>query len=335
MGMKKIFLALTVCSFFIIFRRDFWSRSGQSFEVDVAPAKVASAKLAESLKVEEQRKRTYAFVHPAKASRRSFCEAEGWHLEWSDEFDTGSLNLTAWEVVTSDGGYDNTQLPVGGLNVTACRCAACRQENVVVDDGKLRITSERDKEDPNRYYSAAISTKGRLSWSTDDGPFRLCVRAKLPLNTRGVWPAHWMLPDNGYSDRCLDEGEMDIMEMVSGDGKAYHAYHWMSSWPGNHCSDFETFHRSVSSSTIVREYHSDFHEYAVERTRDGIRYAVDGVVTGTYRAMERGFQLSSAPWFLILNTAIGGGWPGYPTLEATSMPVEHEVDWVRVVRRRT
>ena len=117
-----------------------------------------------------------------------------------------------------------------------------------------------------------------------------------------------MLPENGYSawcladvmseaeciqritaeDRCLDEGEMDIMEMVSGDGKegrseglrvsmethvsrsqAYHAYHWMSSWPANHCSDFETFHRSVSSNTIVRGYNSDFHEYAVERQEHG------------------------------------------------------------------
>ena len=47
--------------------------------------------------------------------------------------------------------------------------------------------------------------------------------------------------------------------------KAYHAYHWMSSWPGSHCGDFDTFHRSVSSSMIVREYSTEFHEYAVER----------------------------------------------------------------------
>ncbi|OLQ01066.1 Beta-glucanase [Symbiodinium microadriaticum] len=329
--MKKVFGALALCSVFLFFRRDFWSGA---VEADVAPAKVASAKLSETLKVEEQKRRKYAFLHTSKTSRRSFCEAEGWDLEWSDEFSGDSLNLTSWELVSSKGGYDNIDLPVGGLNVTACRCAACRRENAVVEDGKLRIISERDPEDNTRYYSAALSTKGRLSWTTDNGPFRVCIRAKLPLNTRGVWPAHWMLPENGLSDKCLDEGEMDILEMVSGDGKAYHAYHWMSSWPGSHCADFETFHRSVSSSMIVREYSTEFHEYAVERTPDGIRYAIDGVPTGSYRAVERGFTLSSAPWFLILNTAIGGGWPGYPAPEVTSMPVEHVIDWVRVVRRR-
>ncbi|CAE7727257.1 bglA [Symbiodinium sp. CCMP2592] len=332
--MKKVFGALALCSLFVFFRRDFWSRSGTGYvEADVAPAKVASAKLSETLKVEEQKRRKYAFVHTSKTSRRSFCEAEGWDLEWSDEFSGDSLNLTSWEIVSSQGGYDNIDLPVGGLNVTACRCAACRRENAVVEDGKLRIVSDRDPEDNTRYYSAALSTKGRLSWTTDDGPFRVCIRAKLPLNTRGVWPAHWMLPENGLSDRCLDEGEMDILEMVSGDGKAYHAYHWMSSWPGSRCGDFDTFHRSVSSSMIVREYSTEFHEYAVERTPDGIRYAIDGIPTGGYRAAERGFTLSSAPWFLILNTAIGGGWPGYPAPEVTSMPVEHVIDWVRVVRR--
>ena len=80
----------------------------------MAPAKVASAKLLESLKAEEQKKRSYSFVRP-KPARKSFCDAAGlndgawcccfripfllhqdadgaWRLEWSDEFEGNSLN---------------------------------------------------------------------------------------------------------------------------------------------------------------------------------------------------------------------------------------------------
>eukprot|EP00438_Fugacium_kawagutii_P016375 Skav203836 [mRNA] locus=scaffold4932:75713:84457:- [translate_table: standard] len=140
-----------------------------------------------------------------------------------------------------------------------------------------------------------------------------------------------MLPENGFSDRCLDEGEMDITEMVD-DGTVYNTYHWMSSWPGQRCGNFDTFHRSVASSRRVPSYSREFHEYAVERSMEQIAFAIDGRVQGRFRADDKGFQLSTSPFFLILNTAIGGGWPGSPVPGETQMPVEHVIDWVRVVR---
>lgn len=266
-------------------------------------------------------------------SRKSFCNTDAgtWTLEWFDDFDGDRLDPSSWQVVTSEGGYHGIDLPVAGLNITACRSAVCRPANARVSGGFLRLQSEQDALDPTRYYSAAVTTKDRVSWSAAAGPFRLCIRAKLPLNTKGVWPAHWMLPQNGLSDRCLDEGEMDITEMVD-DGTVYNTYHWMSSWPGQSCGNFDLYHSSVASSRRVRSYSSDFHEYAVERSMEQISFAIDGRVQGRFRAAEKGFHLSASPFFLILNTAIGGAWPGSPVPGQTQMPVEHLIDWVRVVR---
>ena len=40
-----------------------------------------------------------------------------------------------------------------------------------------------------------------------------------------------------------------------------------------------------------------------------------------------------AEWYLILNTAVGGGWPGLPS-SATVFPAYHRIDYVRVSQHR-
>jgi beta-glucanase (GH16 family) len=141
-----------------------------------------------------------------------------------------------------------------------------------------------------------------------------------------------MLPDNGLSERCLDEGEVDIMEMINGDGGAYSTYHYMTSWPNLTCGDFNTYHKSRNTLTRLENFDTDFHEYAIERSRDHLAYAIDGRVVHHVPAKHLNIELSHSPFFLILNTAIGGAWPGEPTHE-TQLPVDHAVDYVRVSRR--
>jgi len=267
-------------------------------------------------------------------SRRSFCDpGNGWEKEWADEFDGNELDRTSWEPISSHGHSHDA--PVDGLNVTACRSGHCRPENVKVANGKLTIKSERSAEDASLYYTGAVTSKGHRAWK-DNEPYRMCISAKLPgsvINSQGVWPAIWMLPDNGISDKCLDEGEVDILEMVNGDGKVYGTYHWMSSWPKQTCGDFDTFHKSVASESHPLSWENRFHEYAIERSSDHISFVIDGDVVQTVTADEfEGRTLSHSPFFLILNTAIGGGWPGEPTI-STEMPIEHSIDYVRVARK--
>jgi beta-glucanase (GH16 family) len=255
--------------------------------------------------------------------------------EWSDEFDGDALGPD-WETISSpqDRGGDHSA-PVAGLGVTACRSADCRNENVQVKNGALHLLSERDPEDAAKYYTGAVSTRGRKSWK-DDQPYRLCIRAKLPGSSgaegSGIWPAHWMLPDNDLSEKCLDGGEMDIMEMVNGDSNLFSTYHWLSSWPKQTCGDFDTFHKSRNNVVTLQDYAENFHEFGVERSADHITYAVDGRVVHHMPASRLGVELSRDPFYLILNTAVGGSWPGEPTA-ATKLPTEHVIDYVRVVRR--
>mmetsp|Transcript_60352 Transcript_60352/g.168625 ORF Transcript_60352/g.168625 Transcript_60352/m.168625 type:complete len:547 (+) Transcript_60352:52-1692(+) len=269
----------------------------------------------------------------------SFCDAgDGWVRDFADEFDGPILDQSSWSHVESSGGGDNTNSPVEGLDVTACRSAKCRSQNVLIGNGTLTLLSERDAENPSRYYTGAVTTKGLRAWS-DESPYRLCVKAKLPRggpHGQGLWPAHWMLPENGYSDRCLDEGEMDIMEMVNGDGNVYSTYHWMSSWPdGERCGAFDDFHESdAHRAYLPDDWSTAFHEYAVERSHDQISFAIDGRVVFRTSEKMQGFTLSRAPFFLILNTAIGGDWPGEPSAE-TEFPARHVIDYVRAARKQS
>jgi len=267
----------------------------------------------------------------------SFCSTGGeWVQEWSDEFDGEALDKTSWDVISSAQRGPVT-VPVGDLSVTACREAECRAENVHVSSGLLHLVSDRDTGNSSKYHTGGITTRGHRAWADAPGPYRMCISAKLPKGAggAGVWPAHWMLPDNGYSDRCLDEGEMDIMEMINEDGGSYSTYHWMSSWPRVKCADFRTYHQSAHALThMPSTWGTEFHEYAVERSAEHIAFAVDGrVVLNIAANPDIGLVLSHTPHFLILNTAVGGAWPGHPSVE-TTFPVEHTIDYVRVSRKK-
>ena len=81
----------------------------------------------------------------------------------------------------------------------------------------------------------------------------MCVSAKLPGfrghdNNTGLWPAHWLMPDDDTCDP--DEGEIDIMEMVDGQGTVYGTYHWQTSFPEANCS-FPKNHSSVSGNVTL------------------------------------------------------------------------------------
>lgn len=102
-------------------------------------------------------------------------------------------------------------------------------------------------------------------------------------DSQGVWPAHWMMPDN---TACWpSNGEIDIMEMVNGDGITHATYHWREREIGG-CGDkcangtscphpsYGLSHPDMTDTTV-------FHEYAVEYGPGHIRFAFDGQVFET------------------------------------------------------
>jgi beta-glucanase (GH16 family) len=75
----------------------------------------------------------------------------------------------------------------------------------------------------------------------------------------------------------------------------------------------------------------DFHTYAVEWSAAAIKFYVDGNLYETQKpaaATGRTWEFDH-PFFMLINVAVGGQWPGAPD-STTSFPQTMKVDWVRI-----
>jgi len=267
---------------------------------------------------------------PLAVDAASFCDADGWKHIWSDEFDTGSdVDESVWIKDVRGPGDSRT------------RDAAAVADAVWVKDGALVIESNAKKTSTGwtNLTSGAIWSMGKKSFR---GNTRVCVRAKLPGGGGngagdGVWPAHWLLPDDGS---CWPSGgEIDIMEMVRGDGKVHGTYHWP-------CVAGSCIQRHPDSSAVaphtLTDFGTEWHEYAVEYSPTKISFALDNEVyhqvsaqtTTTKCGNSSGShaQLYDKPYYVILNSALGGSnWPGKVS-SRTKFPTYHYVDFVRVAQ---
>lgn len=281
-----------------------------------------------------------AKMKTADAVAPSFCGAAGWKQVWGDDFSGKAVDPSRWNVEVAPRQPATMHCRGAGCAALgSCREAACTAASAEVTGGRLVLTSDRDPTDRDRFTTGAVNTWGKAEWHANPavGPFRLCVSAILPgvggagAAAQGIWPAHWLMP---HDDTCdPDEGEMDIMEMVNGDGQYHATYHWQTTFPTSNCS-YPTGHGSSTTEAPVqiKAFNTTLHEYAVERGPSWVAFAFDGVV-------QRNITLSDVPkpvfwdvpWYLIINTAIGGGWPGPPNA-STLFPVHHAIDYVHVSR---
>lgn len=255
----------------------------------------------------------------------SFCEpGNGWVLDWEDDFEGDTLNLADWTIVTTTQPNEDA----------CCRDALCLADNVRVTNGTLVLTSDRTG--PSSWSTGAVRTQGKKHWAQTPA-FRLCVNAILPGAGgggagQGIWPAAWMMPDINWG--CdPDEGEMDILEMVDGNGVVYGTYHWETTWPAKNCS-YPAGHQHVfGQRNMSADWGNAFHEYAVERSASHVAYIYDGtvLVNASANATDPAAPLLwPFPFYFILNTAVGGSWPGNAT-SSTVFPTYYTIDSVRVV----
>lgn len=232
--------------------------------------------------------------------------APNWNLVWSDEFNGTSLNRANWtpEIGTGSGGWGNNEL----------QYYTDRAQNVQVTGGNLVITAQKESYGGMNYTSARIKTQDLKSFTYG----KVEARIKLPTG-QGLWPAFWMLGSNISSVGWPKSGEIDIMERVNNNPYVNGTVHWDA---GGHAE----FGR-VSGNLDF----SQFHVYSIEWDSKYIRWFVDGqqfnefyIDNGTGNTEE--FQ---RPFFILLNLAVGGNWPGSPN-NSTPFPSQMLVDYVRV-----
>lgn len=222
--------------------------------------------------------------------------AEGrWVMTWHDEFEGTTLDDAKWRAEDAYIHWNN-------------ELQYYSPQNAIVGDGALTILTERRQVGGRPYVSALVETVDRFSQMYG----RFEVRAKLP-KTQGMWPAQWMLP----ATRAWPP-EIDIMELLGHDPFTVHmTNHWGTA--SNHQSQSTAF-------TGPDDFSLDFHTFRCDWFPGRIDWYVDDVL----RASHHG-NIPAEPFYLILNTAVGGNWPGPPN-ETTVFPQTHVIDYVRVYR---
>jgi beta-glucanase (GH16 family) len=246
--------------------------------------------------------------------------SQPWVLTWSDEF-TGAAGTkpdpTRWVADVGGHGWGNQQLEYDTADT----------RNVSVDGrGRLAITASTVTGGRTCWYGACRYTSGRITtkarFSQRYG--RLEAAMMIPCGA-GLWPAFWALGTDIDTVGWPGSGEIDVMENI---GTQPYTVHGTVHGPGYSGGD------AISGTTTTPARLCDgFHVYSATWTPASITFSVDGraYATATPSQTRGNPWVFGHPFFLLLDLAVGGGWPGSPT-SATAFPATLLVDWVRVYR---
>ncbi|RSK36105.1 carbohydrate-binding protein [Hymenobacter metallilatus] len=230
--------------------------------------------------------------------------AQTYQQVWADEFN-GSIS-SSWVFETGGGGWGNNEKQY------------YQRANATVTSTELQITARKQSVGGMPYTSARMKTQGTREFKYG----KVEARIKMPLG-QGLWPAFWMLGANINTVSWPACGEIDVMEHINAENKVYGTVHWDSNG-----------HAEYGGNTITTP--DAYHVYSVEWEPTYIRWFVDGVkyheiniTNGTGGTEE--FQ---RPFFLLLNLAVAGNWPGQ-TVDESKLPATMSVDYVRVFQKTT
>lgn len=245
-----------------------------------------------------------------------------WQLVWQDEFDGEEIDKSKWNILIRETSkHDELQYYV--------------PEDVYIHDGNLRIRSKIKNYGNKKYTSGRLNTKDKLAITY--GKFE--IRGKLPVG-KGIWPAYWLYPQNRdwkmeyIMEHAVENGkeryipefrpwytEIDIMEYLGHEPNIFYATYHFQDFKGKRKSSSKTYKADFS-------FADDYHIFVLEWEPDEIRWYIDGKLI--HKTKE---TVPHAPHFLIMNTAIGGTWPGNPDT-TTVFPQYHDIDYVKVYQRK-
>ncbi len=236
-------------------------------------------------------------------------------LVWSDEFDGprgAPPDPKKWSPRIGGEGWGNKQLDYDTNNQN------------VYQDGQGNLVIEARKENPPgvscwygtcHYTSAQISTKGHFSFTYGF----LEARMKIPYG-QGLWTAFWMLGNNCDTVGWPTCGEVDVMENIGNEPRIAHAT--------LHGPQLYTGPYHLSSGTLS----DDFHVYAMLWDTEHLYFLLDGM---TYYILDKatlknqGDWIYDHPFYILLNIAVGGTWPGSPNA-STVFPQKLSISYIRL-----
>jgi beta-glucanase (GH16 family) len=241
-------------------------------------------------------------------------------IVWSDEFDGPAgapPDSSKWGFDTGGGGWGNKELE----SYTA------RPSNASLDGaGHLTVTARAEKytgaDGITRYYtSARLQTLHTFQFEYG------VVQARIRVPTgQGLVAQFWALGHEAYegSGAWPSCGEIDTMEVLGSEASVVNGT-LHAPWPWAPNGVGGTFNSATTLS-------AGFHTYSMQWSPNAVSFLLDGAVyeTVTPAKLPAGaawpFQ---HPYFLLLDLAVGGVWPGSPNA-STQFPARMLIDWVRV-----
>ncbi|MFH0729956.1 MAG: glycoside hydrolase family 16 protein [Pseudomonadota bacterium] len=246
-------------------------------------------------------------------------------LVWSDEFEGpkgAPPDPTKWGRESGGEGWGNREL----------QYYTDQPENAALDGNSCLAITARAITDadpvnrkcwygPCRFTSARLLTRGRFSFTYGG----VEARIKIPFG-QGIWPAFWMLGENIGEVGWPACGEIDIMENI---GRESGIVHGTVHGPGySGANGIGGFHALPEGRAMKDE----FHIVAIEWQPMVIRWYMDNHLY--FEVMQAQLPRETLwpfdhPFFLLLNMAVGGEWPGSPD-DTTLFPQVMLIDFVRI-----
>ena len=248
------------------------------------------------------------FVSNCQKNHKKKINGKNYDLIWHEDFDK-EINKNIWNLEVRDPGWVNNEL----------QAYTPRNENLRIEKKHLVINSIKEDYKNAKYTSGRLNTQNKLNW--EYGYFE--IKAKFDLK-QGTWPAIWLLSEKIASVGWPKCGEIDIMEHVNDEKKVYGSLH---SERYNHM-----LKNNLGNSFVLNELATEFNIYGLEWTKDFIRWYVNDELF--YSVNKKDFFGENWPYegryFLIINQAIGGDWPGDPLETFNSS--KFLIDWIKVYK---
>ncbi len=233
-----------------------------------------------------------------------FVFSSDWEIVWQDEFN-GSISPD-WSF---DEGYG-----VWGWGNDEWQYYT--EDNAIIGDSTLTIRATLEgtvgKRDGS-IKSAKLITQNKFSFTYG----KIEARIKLPIG-KGLWPAFWMLGTNITEVGWPECGEIDIMENINGQSTIHGTAHWG-----------ENGTRRSYGCSVPDVDTDEFNVYTLIWDKNFLRWKLNGVEYCSLDITAERFSAFHKSFYVILNLAVGGNWPGDPD-ETTPFPADMEIDYVRV-----
>ncbi|MEV8512126.1 ricin-type beta-trefoil lectin domain protein [Dactylosporangium sp. NPDC051484] len=233
---------------------------------------------------------------------------------WSEEFNGASgqgVDTSRWNFDTGGGGFGNQELEYYNSGTS----------NVYQDgQGHLVIEARRESGGRSCWYGTCQWTSGRIHTA---GKFtqqygHVEARIQVPKGN-GLWPAFWMLGGGTWPNG----GEIDIMENVGRDpNTVFGTIHGPGYSGGNAVGGTRNIGQALGNA---------YHVFAIDWSPNLIIWTLDGseYFRATPASVRGNSWVFDHPFYIILNLAVGGNFPGSPDGSTPSVN-RMLIDYVRV-----